>query len=166
VEVAPIQRGPIELRRTFSGTLEPRAEFVVAPKVSGRVERLAVNLADTVKRGQVVAELDNDEYVQAVAQAKADLEVARANLSEAKSALEIATRELERVKTLRGRGVASESQLDSSNANRLAKQARLEVARAQVTKAKSALETANIRLRYTKVRAGWTGGTNSNPSPG
>ncbi|NNG47675.1 MAG: biotin/lipoyl-binding protein, partial [Deltaproteobacteria bacterium] len=69
VEVAPIQRGPIELKRTFSGTLEPRAEFVVAPKVSGRVERLAVNLADTVKRGQVVAELDNDEYVQAVAQA-------------------------------------------------------------------------------------------------
>ena len=159
VEVAPIQRGPIELKRTFSGTLEPRAEFVVAPKVSGRVERLAVNLADTVKRGQVVAELDNDEYVQAVAQAKADLEVARANLSEAKSALEIATRELERVRTLRGRGVASESQLDSSNANRLAKQAQLEVARAQVTKAKSALETANIRLGYTKVRAGWSGGS-------
>ena len=158
VEVAPIQRGPIEFKRTFSGTLEPRAEFVVAPKVSGRVERLAVNLADTVKRGQVVAELDNDEYIQAVTQAKADLEVTRAKLSEAKSALEIATRELERVRTLRGRGVASESQLDSSNANRLSKQAQLEVARAQVTKAKSALETANIRLRYTKVRAGWSGG--------
>jgi len=38
VEVAPIQQGTIELLRTFSGMLEPRAEFVVAPKVSGRVE--------------------------------------------------------------------------------------------------------------------------------
>ncbi len=159
VEAAPIVRGPIELRRTYSGTLEPRAEFVVAPKVSGRVERLAVNLADTVKRDQVVAELDNDEYVQEVAQAKADLEVARANLSESKSALEIAGRDLERIRTLRARGVASESQLDAGRANHLTKEAQVEVALAQVAKAKSSLETAKIRLGYTKVRASWTGGS-------
>ena len=159
VEVGPIRRGPIELRRIYSGTLEARAEFVVAPKVSGRIERIAVNLADTVKRDQVVAELDNDEYVQEVAQAKADLEVARANLSEAKSALEIADRDFERIQTLRGRGVASESQLDAARANHLTKQAQVEVASAQVTKAESSLETANIRLRYTKVRASWTGGS-------
>lgn len=159
VEVAPITRGPIELRRTYSGTLEARAEFVVAPKVSGRVERLTVNLADTVMRGQIVAELDNEEYVQEVAQAKADLEVARANLSEAKSALEIADRDLERIKTLRTRGVASESQLDAGRANHLTKTAQVEVAMAQVAKAESSLETANIRLGYTKVRASWTGGS-------
>ncbi|MCK5484903.1 MAG: efflux RND transporter periplasmic adaptor subunit, partial [Desulfobacterales bacterium] len=40
----------------------------------------------------------------------------------------------------------------------LAKQAQLEVAAAQVTKAKSSLKTANIRLGYTKVTAGWSGG--------
>ena len=51
VEVAQIQRGPIALRRTFSGELEALAEFVVAPKVSGRVERVLVNIADTVERG-------------------------------------------------------------------------------------------------------------------
>ena len=159
VEVAAIERGPIEFRRTYSGTLEARAEFVVAPKVSGRVERLAVNLADTVRRDQVVAELDNDEYVQEVAQAKADLEVARANLSEAKSALEIADRDLERIRTLRARGVASESQLDAAMANHLTKEAQVEVAGAQAAKAESSLETANIRLGYTKVRASWTGGS-------
>ena len=73
VEVVQIQHGPIALQRTFSGELEALAEFVVAPKVSGRVVRVIVNIADMVKRGQVVAELDNDEYVQAVAQAQADL---------------------------------------------------------------------------------------------
>jgi hypothetical protein len=36
-EVAAIERGPMELRRTFTGTLEARVEFVAAPKVSGRV---------------------------------------------------------------------------------------------------------------------------------
>jgi multidrug efflux pump subunit AcrA (membrane-fusion protein) len=49
VEVASIQRGQISLRRTFNGSLEAQAEFVVAPKVGGRVERMPVNLADTVE---------------------------------------------------------------------------------------------------------------------
>ncbi|MGD9113123.1 MAG: efflux RND transporter periplasmic adaptor subunit, partial [Desulfobacterales bacterium] len=158
VEVARIQRGPIVLQRTFSGELEALAEFVVAPKVNGRVERVIVNIADTVKRGQVVAELDNDEYVQAVAQAQADLEVARANMSQAKSALEIANREFKRTESLLNRGIASDSEFDTANQDRLARHAQLKVAAAQVTKAESSLETANIRLRYTRVTAGWTGG--------
>jgi len=158
VEVAQIQRGPIALQRTFSGELEALAEFVVAPKVSGRVERVIVNIADSVKRGQVVAELDNDEYVQSVAQAHADLLVARANLSQAKSALEIANREFKRTESLLKRGIASDSEFDAANQDQLAKQAQLKVAAAQVTKAESSLETVNIRLGYTKVTAGWTGG--------
>ena len=158
VEVARIQRGPIALERTFSGELEALAEFVVAPKVSGRVVHVIVNIADTVKRGQVVAELDNDEYVQAVAQAQADLEVARAKLSEARSALKIANREFKRTESLLKRGIASDSEFDTVQQDQLARQAQLKVAAAQVTKAKSSLETANIRLGYTKVTAGWTGG--------
>jgi RND family efflux transporter MFP subunit len=158
VEVAQIQHGPIALRRTFSGELEALAEFVVAPKVSGRVERVIVNIADTIKRGQVVAELDNDEYVQAVAQAHSDLEVAIAKLSQAKSALEIANREFKRAESLLKRKVTSDSEFDVARQEQLEKQAQFKVAAAQVTKAESSLETANIRLGYTKVTAGWTGG--------
>jgi len=158
VEVVEIQRGPIALLRTFSGELEAQAEFVVAPKVSGRVERVVVNIADTVSRGQVVAELDNAEYVQAVAQAQADLSVARANFSEAESGLEIANREFKRTESLLKRGIASDSEFDAATQDQLAKKARLRVAAAQVIKAESSLETANIRLGYTKVTAGWAGG--------
>ena len=135
------------------------AEFVVAPKVSGRVERMIVNIADTVKRGQVVAELDNDEYVQAVAQAEADLVVARAKLSEAKSALEIANREFKRTESLANRGITAASDFDVASQNQLAKKAQLKVAAAQVTRAESSLEIANIRIGYTKVTADWTGGS-------
>lgn len=158
VEVAVIERGPIEHRRTFTGTLDPKAEFVVAPKISGRIERLNVDLADTVTRGQLVAELDDDEYVQSVAQAEADFAVAKANLAEAESLLTIAERELQRVDKLRERGVASASQRDTAKADQLAKQAHVEVSRAQVTRSRAALEAARIRLGYTKVTAGWGGG--------
>ena len=158
VEVAQIQHGPIELKRTFSGELEALAEFVVAPKVSGRVERVLVNIADQVNRGLVVAELDNAEYIQAVAQAEADLVVARANLAKAGSDLEIATREFKRTESLLKRGIASDSEFDAVGQDKLAKLAQLKVAEAQKAKAESSLETANIRLGYTKVTAGWTGG--------
>ncbi|MBU0673935.1 MAG: efflux RND transporter periplasmic adaptor subunit [Proteobacteria bacterium] len=161
VEVAPIVSGPIELRRIFSGALEARAEFIVAPKVSGHLERLHVHLADTIHRGQPVAELDDDEYIQNVNQAKADLAVAAANLAEAESALEIAEREFQRVSTLRQSGVTSDSRFDETAAARSAKKARLEVTRAQVTRAEAALETAKIHLGYTRIKADWSGGSDS-----
>ena len=59
VEVAPVERGPIELRRTFAGSLEARAEFVVSPKVGGRVEELFFAEIDRLKREPVTdAELE------------------------------------------------------------------------------------------------------------
>ncbi len=157
VEVAEIKKGPITLKRTFSGTLKAHAEFLVAPKVSGRVERLHVDISDTVSCGQLIAELDNDEYIQEVAQAKADLAVVKANLVEAENALIIANRELDRMKILRKSGIKSESQLDVAKNMQLEKEARLEVAEAQVIRAEAALETTNIKLGYTKVRAEWNG---------
>ena len=159
VEVAAIERGPIELRRSFTGTLDAHAEFVVAPKIAGRIEAMAVDLADTVTRRQVVARLDNAEYLLAVTQAEADLAVAEANLAEARSQLTIAERELQRLDQLRERGVTSESQRDLAKADQLAKQAHVDVTRAQVTRARAALDTARIRLGYTEVSADWTGGS-------
>lgn len=158
VEIAAIERGAIERRRAFTGTLEARAEFLVAPKVSGRIEEISVDLADTVARGQLVARVDDDEFVQAVAQVQADWAVAKANLAEARSLLVIAERELERVERLRQRGVASASQLDAAKADQLAKQAHVEVTKAQLTRAEAALEAARIRLGYTQVAANWRGG--------
>ena len=161
VETAPIEQGAMELRRAFSGSLESNAEFLVAPKVSGRVENLAVEMGDPVVRKQEVARLDNDEYIQAVAQAEADLAVADADLTGARNALVIAQRELERMETLKKRGVSSASQVDAARAEWLAAEARMEMARARVLKARAQLETARIRLGYTTVFADWTGGSDT-----
>lgn len=62
VQLAPITVGPIAERRHFSGALTPAAEFVVAAKIAGRLQEMRVELGETVKRGDVVARLDDDEY--------------------------------------------------------------------------------------------------------
>ena len=157
VEAGPVRTGPIVLNRTFSGALEACEKFVVAPKVSGRVEFLAVDIGDRVRQGQLVARLDHDEYSQAVTQANADLAVALANETQAASTLDIAMRELHRIETLRKRGVASDSQLDTAQSGKMSARAGLEIAKAHVIRAKSALETARIRLGYTHVTADWSG---------
>lgn len=158
VEVAAVERGPIEQRRTFSGTLEARSRFVVAAHVGGRVERLLVDLDDALDRGAVVAELDDREEVQGVAESAADLSVARANVADSESALQIARRELERLEALEARGIVSQAELDTARANHLAKETAVKVARAQLQRAGAGLARSRIRSGYTKVIAMWAGG--------
>jgi RND family efflux transporter MFP subunit len=157
VETGSIERGAIELRRTFTGTLEASASFIVAPKISGRIEELNVDLADEVEWNQVVARLDNAEYVQAVTQAEADVAVAKANLKEAESLLQIAQRELDRIERLSKRGVSSESQRDTVMSDLLAREAHVQVTKAQLTRAEAELQSTVIRRGYTVITAGWSG---------
>ncbi|MEZ5973533.1 MAG: biotin/lipoyl-binding protein [Planctomycetota bacterium] len=100
VAVGSVEQGPITLRRVFSGTLEAAAEVQIAARVSGPVERIAVDLGDAVKSGEVIAWIDDDELVQASLQAEADLAVAEATLREAQAGAEHAARTLQRRETL------------------------------------------------------------------
>jgi len=83
VEIRPVSERMIRDVGLFTGTLSPRAQFIVAPKIAGRLERILVNIGDIVKHKELIALLDDDEYIQQVDQARAELEVAKANLEEA-----------------------------------------------------------------------------------
>ncbi len=157
VEVTAVVSERIELIRTFTGTLNAHREFVVAPKVGGRIEQINVSLSDPVTRGQLVAKLDDAEVQQALTQAEADLAVARAKYAEAQSLLEVARRELTRMEKLKNRGVSSESEQDTAIANSLVREAHLQVTKAQVTRSVSEVESAKIRLNYTNISAAWQG---------
>ncbi len=158
VEVAEVQRGTLSLRRTFSGTIEPQAQFTVATKVDGRIRRLHVDVSDPVSRGQTVAQLDDAELSQVVVEAGARVAVAEANRVAANSRLEIAQREVDRSKKLHTRGIASDSDLDSAQAEFLASQAAVKVAEAHLKREQAALAGAEIRLGYTRVAADWEQG--------
>ncbi|MEO1172108.1 MAG: efflux RND transporter periplasmic adaptor subunit [Myxococcota bacterium] len=161
VEVAPITSGPIAQRRTFSGTLEARASIDVSPKVTGRVEKLYVDLADPVTRGQVVAELEKGDLVQAVRTAEADLAVARAGLAAAKAQRTAAEKNLQRFKQLADQRVVAPSQFDEAQAADLSAKAAVDQAVAAIARAKANLDGARIRLGYTRVVANWSDGDDS-----
>ena len=152
VETAPIQKASIKDVGRFTGSLSPQSEFMVAPKIAGRLEKILVDIGDVVTADQLVAVLDDEEYQQQVYQAVAELEVARANLVEVKITSENAKREYERTVALREKKIASESQLDTAESEYKTQQAKLQVANAQVSQKQAALNMAKVRLSYTRIR--------------
>lgn len=161
VEVAPVQRGPLSVYRTFSGTIDPRAYLAVAPKVGGRVQRLLVDVSDSVDRGQVVVQMENAEFEQEVIEAEARLAVAEAHRDEALSRFVIAKRQLDRAKALNDKGIASESAYDSAQALFLTGQSAVKVADANLKREDALLRAAKIRMEYTQVKADWEQGDNA-----
>ncbi|HIJ55202.1 MAG TPA: efflux RND transporter periplasmic adaptor subunit [Deltaproteobacteria bacterium] len=152
VEIAPIKKSTIQDVGDFTGSLYPLSEFIVAPKIGGRLEKILVHIGDTVKSGQLVARLDDEEYRQQVSQAKAELEVAQANLQERKNILENAKREYDRTVALSKKKIASESQLDAAGSEYKTQQSKLKVASAQVSQKEAELRMADVRLSYGEIR--------------
>jgi RND family efflux transporter MFP subunit len=158
VETAELQFGRIDDVRIFSGTLEASAQVAVSAKVVGRVLNVSADLGDQVQRGQILLELEADEFEQDVARAQAELAVAQAQLTEAENRLEIAARERDRMQQLRDQNISSDAELDNAKAEFLIRSSALEVAKAMRTARESDLQTAQLHLQETKVRAHWAEG--------
>lgn len=158
VEVAPVHQATIHDIALFSGDLAARNEFIVAPKVAGRLVKLLADIGDTIQNGDPIAELDDGEYAQQVEQAKAELDVSKASVDEARSNLDAAQNEFDRVQALRSKKIASESELDESRSQFRTAQARHRVALAVVAQKEASLKAAQVRLSYTKIAASWSDG--------
>ncbi|GAB3671754.1 efflux RND transporter periplasmic adaptor subunit [Salinisphaera aquimarina] len=157
VQTQPVEHGALEDVREFSGSLEAHAVLTVAPKIAGQIESVAADIGDRITPGDRLVTLDDDEYRQALAEAEAGLEVARAQLAQARSDAGTASRSLRRVRSLHERGIAATAELDAAEADAANANANASVARATISEAQAQVETARVRLGYTDIRAHWPG---------
>lgn len=153
VEVDSVRYGSIQETETFTGTVTPIYQYILAPKVAGRVVQIRKRIGDSVKKGEILARIDDSEYQQAVREAEANLKIAQASLRESTSQFALAKQDLERVQSLQQKGIASPAELDAAQTNFTAQKSRLELATAQVEQREAALKSANIRLSYTALVA-------------
>lgn len=87
-KLAKVERGDIARVVVATGKIEPRAIVEVKSKASGIVKNIHVNYGDTVRAGQVLAELDKEELEARVREARANLQAAQAMEESAVAALE------------------------------------------------------------------------------
>jgi HlyD family secretion protein len=79
VQVAPVIRGSIRLIINADAVLYPRDQANIMPKISAPVRRFLVNRGDHVKRGQLLAELENLDLVAAAQESKGQYGQAESN---------------------------------------------------------------------------------------
>jgi macrolide-specific efflux system membrane fusion protein len=109
------------------------AEVKVGARITGKVERLYANIGDLVKNGDIIVQLEQEDLKARVAKAKADLELAEANLAlirsgsrkeeirgaeerieQARSTLELNKKILDREKGLLAKGYTTQETVDKA----------------------------------------------------
>ncbi|MDQ7839280.1 MAG: efflux RND transporter periplasmic adaptor subunit [Thermodesulfobacteriota bacterium] len=158
VEVEPANVTQIYPSQTFtllnaSGYVVAQRKAAVASKVTGRLVSLTVEEGNRVKKGEIIARLENDDVIAARSQAEANLNAVRYNLEQAKAELNDATVSFERYKNLIEQGFVSKADYDASDARYRKAAAAVAGAEAAVKAGKAALQSANVAVEYTFIRA-------------
>jgi HlyD family secretion protein len=157
-KLAKVEKGDLAKSVVATGKVTPITKVEVKSKASGIVKNLAVDYGDHVKKGQLLAQLDKIEIEAQVAQSKAALEAAEANLTSSQADYERAKvdaegpdvpplkRAYDRAIGMAKDGVVSQSSLDDAEKNYTMAVNKQNVAKAQVTvlKAKIAQSQAVV----------------------
>jgi len=140
----------LELTVEASGTVEAISSIEIKSKASGQILFLGAEIGDYVEEGVVLARIDQRTPTNTLAQANADLEVAKVRLSNAKN-------QFERSKRLHDEGNISDKSFEDA-------QESFSSARAQLVRAEVFLENAKIALDDTSVRSPIAGTVISRPA--
>jgi HlyD family secretion protein len=129
----------LELTVEASGTIEAISSIEIKSKASGQILFLGAEIGDYVEEGVVLAKIDQRTPTNTLAQANADLDVAKVRLSNAQN-------QFERSKRLHDEGNISDKSFEDA-------QEAFSSSRAQLVRAEVFLENARIALDDTSVRS-------------
>lgn len=129
----------------------------VASKATGRLEWLGVEEGSRVKKGQVIAKLENQDVTATMEQAAANVSVAKANVEQAEAELKDASLGLNRARDLIEKHSISQEAYDAAVARNDKARAALTSVKAAVVAANAAYRGAQVAVEYTLIRAPFDG---------
>jgi len=166
VRMAEAATGDIGAQLTVVGNLIGEQTVDVVPRTGGRLVSVNVKLGDPVRRGQLLAKIEDFEIIEQVKQAQASMEVARATIRQREADLKVAELNFDRSKNLYGRQLLAKQALDDAESRYLAAQAQLDLARAQSSQTAARLDELQINLGNTRITSpvdGFVGRRNADP---
>ncbi len=140
-----------------SGYVVARRQATVSAKVLGKVVEVPIQEGQRVEANQIIARLDDSNAQAALAQSRAQVEQAEANLAAAQVAYNNARPTFERNTALRQRGVISDTAFETSKTNHDAAQAALAVMTRTRDVARSSRAMAERLVEDMTVRAPFAG---------
>ncbi|MDR2877535.1 MAG: efflux RND transporter periplasmic adaptor subunit [Chromatiales bacterium] len=157
VMVTAVTRGDIEDVVTASGILQPRDYVDVGTQVSGQLMKLHVDIGDSVKKGDLLAEIDPTVYLARVDASRAQLRNQRAQLQERHAQLVLAEQQDTRQHNLMAQKATTDEAVQSAQANLASVKAQIEAIEAQIQQTESSLKGDGANLGYTKIYAPMSG---------
>ncbi|MBI4539123.1 MAG: efflux RND transporter periplasmic adaptor subunit [Gemmatimonadetes bacterium] len=142
---------------TANGYVVARTKASVAPKIMGRLEYLGVAEGSSVRKGEVIARLENRDYLAALAQREAELATAEAALEEVRAQHDQLERDVRRANELAPQGLISSQEAERVVAQFDAAGARVRLTEAQMRAVRAAVEAARANLENTNIRAPFDG---------
>ena len=146
-----VGKGAISAQVTASGTLSAVGTVQVGAQVSGRVVELRADFNDVVKKGQVIARLDESVLKAQIDSAAASVAVASANATKADVTLKDAERQLARQKTLGDQALVAGATVETAQVAVDTARAALGAARASAAQAAAQLAQARLNLSYATI---------------
>jgi RND family efflux transporter MFP subunit len=184
VKTARVTEMPMEQAVTVTGTLAAQDQATVSAKVPGRVQTITVDLGTVVRKGQLLAQLEQQDYKLRLQQAEAALAQARARVGlspegedertldpentgtvrQARALLDDAKLKRDRAISLSQQGVIARAQLDTAEADYKVAVSRYQDAieeirnrQALVVQRRSEIDIARQQLTDTTVNAPFDG---------
>jgi HlyD family secretion protein len=177
--IAKVTKGDVARSVVATGKIQPITKVEVKSKASGIVERLFVDINDHVRKGQSLAQLDQQEIAAEVEAQRAQMAAAEANVGTFEANIEqdkvnaeapdlpMYKTTLDRNLQMAKEGVVSQQALDNANKDYLAALnkrdgakaqigvdiAKLRQAKAQVTQSEASLKQLEEQLSYTTIVA-------------
>jgi RND family efflux transporter MFP subunit len=156
---------PMERTVVVTGSFEARERATLSVKVPGRLEKISVDIGSVAKKGDLLAQIERQDYELKVRQAAATLAQARARLGlppegendevelektptvlQAKAVLEEATKNRDRIRELQRAKISSQSELDTVEAAYTVAAGKLQDALQDVRERKSLLAQRRAEL--------------------
>jgi HlyD family secretion protein len=156
VKTVKVERRDLAAQVYGNGTVEAKVVVGVSSKITGRIVELNVDQGDEVKRGQLLARLENDDFSQQERQSEAglnrsaaSLSVEQANLRKARANLALAVKNAQRFKALAAKNLVSRMEAEQYDTT-------CQVAREEVSRCQAAIDAVRMEQRANRANLGFS----------
>jgi RND family efflux transporter MFP subunit len=152
-EIAMISPSQADVTVTATGYVVPQITSKVGAKIPGRLAKINVKEGDTVKEGDVIAQLEDDDQRSQVVAASSRVGAARARIATARANLAEISLQVERERALVKSGAVGRANLDDLMAREAALEEAVRTAEAETSVAKADVGAVGVGLKDRTILA-------------
>ncbi|MBA4071817.1 MAG: hypothetical protein C0497_08295 [Gemmatimonas sp.] len=159
VRIEAVQKRDLVASVTASGQVTPRTKVDLSADITGKIVALNVKMGDIVTKGQLVLQIDPQQFESQVQRAEAALANSRARLAQAKANLQQAQNNYQRSADIKKTNATliSDEQIEQLKTTFEVNQALLEAATQDVKQGEASLKDARWQLSRTNIYAPMSG---------